>query len=44
MKKSTRGHMRASDGHYHINGKKYSMLIVPEPKLIMQQLIKPVEV
>jgi hypothetical protein len=27
MKKSTKGHMRASDGQYHINGKKYSMLI-----------------
>ncbi len=27
MKKSTRGHMRKSDGHYHINGKKYSKLI-----------------
>ena len=27
MKKSTKGHMRASDGKYHINGKKYDMLI-----------------
>ena len=27
MKKSTKGHMRASDGKYHIHGKKYDMLI-----------------
>jgi len=27
MKKSTKGHLRSSDGHYHIKGKKFPQLI-----------------